>query len=350
MTGFINSVIEYISALTFVDVIITLLCLISIRDLLVKFGFMPKSWLKYKIFQPIYEIHVIKDTIREIQKSIQSEDEKDNSLKEFKKYPEHLIVLIAKSIYSFGDEIEYGKEPLKKSKYYVNTMETVHNNENLEKLTKIMRALIRDDEKRKGMDIDFIIVPKDGNPFLAKRVAEEYKAVLLVLKGENDSSRVKTTGKDDPEVLFKINFEGGNELIKKAQVSQDKKLNGIVVDCNASEGNIEYNAIKEFNEMVDKKVINANHVSVAYVLFRADDGKSKFDDPLENDEKYRLERYFDLNEQFKQKLYDLYLKNKDIDYNDVLFKKERKKIKAIDSFIKELKKDKKLYYNPKKKH
>jgi hypothetical protein len=348
MQEFISCAIKKISAITFVDIIIFLLCFISVRDFLVKFGIVPKFCSKWRIFQPNYEIHVIKDTIKEMQKTIQNDNEKNKNLIEFNEYQKHLIVLIAKSIYLFDHEIGYGKDRLKKSRYYVNTMEIAHNDENLEKLTKIMYALILNDKKRNIKDIDFIIVPKNGNPFLAKRVAEEYKAVLLVQKGGNDPSRI--TGKDDPQVLFRINFEGGNELIKKAQASQDRKLNGIVIDCNASEGNIEYNAIKEFNEMVDKEVINANHVSVAYVLFRADDGKSKFDDTLGNDEKYRLVRYFDLNESLKQELYDLYLTNKDLDYNEVLLKKERKKIKAIDSFIKELKKNKNLYYNSKKKH
>ena len=125
--------------------------------------------------------------------------------------------------------------------------------------------------------------------------------------------------------------------MKKAEDNSNRKLNGIVLDCNASTGLQVYNAIDTFNIMIENNIINANPIKVAYVLFRVNDKISVFDDKAKNIKKYELIRFFDLDEKLKEILYDYSTKKIAIDY----IVNENKII--IDEFInKYLKKNNKL--------
>lgn len=328
--------------------ILILLAIATLRDVIIKFNLYPKKGFLSRWFKSNYEIQLLKDALEdmgytksETEEIFQISKETEKKFKELK-CPEYLISLIVNYIYTLSDEKEYGNNTKHKSKYYIPTMEMVHNDDYLIMMTTIMCSLIASDEKRKK-NIDFIIVPKSGNPLLANSVAKNYKANLLVLKGKKEESSIKIAIEEDPNIYFKINFEGGNELLKRAEANPNKKLNGIVVDCNASGGAQVLDAINNFNAMVDKGVINAEYVSAAYVLFRADDSENKFDNKMINTNRYRLVRYFDLNEELKCELSDYALKNKATDYIN------EENIKTIDGFIDKLKQSGKMYYKSKRK-
>ena len=348
MQTIIKYSLDFVTLLSIVGFII--MAIAALRDIFIKSGFKPKSRFMSKWFNSIYEIQLLEDALKDMgySKSETKEIFRVNKKTEgiFKKLdgcPEDLISLIVNYIYPLSGEKEYGNVTREKSGYYIHTMEMVHNKDNLKILTAIMYHLIITDDKRKGGKVNFVIVPKGGNPLLAKSVADELNADLLVLKGEQEESSLKISVADDPKVYFMINFEGGNELLKKTKEYPDKKLNGIVMDCNTSGGTQVFSALEKFNEMIDNQVINANYVKVAYVLFRADNSENKFDNEKKNIKKYRLMRYFDLDEALKEKLYGLSKKEIALDY------KEEENIKVIDNLIVELKKSGKMHYKSKRK-
>ena len=330
----IGSIVTY----TIGIITLSLLAMATIRDIVVKFSFLntnnPRQgrWF-YNLFKPYYEIQILTHALddmgysnSEIASIRYAERDKFSGTLD-KYYKENLIALIINYIYSLPGEKVVGSNN-KKTKYYIHTMEMAHDRRNLWKLTRIMYNLIIHDNKLKGDTIDFILVPKGGNLLLARRIADEFKADLLVLKGKDEESSVKISIDDEPEIYFRINFEGGNVLLKAAEANPGKKLNGIVVDCNASGCSQVYNAIQTFAKAVDKKVINANRIEAAYVLFRVDNEDFDFG-------KYRLVRYFDLNEKLKEELYGYSTKNKAFDY------KEKENIIIIDNFIKKMRREKK---------
>jgi len=329
----------------FDTILLGFLSLTTLRDLIVKFNMISAETIKgnkilYNIFEPSYEKQILKKALSdlgfseaEIKEVTRINKRFIEDLKKYDKPIELLVSLIINCIYKLSDECVLSGEPFK-SNYYIHTMELVHNYSNLAKMAKIMNFLILNDKKRKQKEINFIIVPKGGNPLLARHIANQRDIDLLVLKGENEESSIKVNIDRYPKDFFKVNFEGGYTLLKKAENNPHKKLNGIVLDCNASSGGQVYNAIDTFNTMVDKNVINANHIEVAYVLFRPYDAKSAFDDEAININKYRLERYFDLNEDLKNKLYDFSSIGNGLDYIELSNKE------IIDGFISMYLKDK----------
>ena len=324
----------------YIVILTTLFAIISIRDILVKFIFPlniinPKWKLLYNLLKPAYEIEILKLALKdlgypgiEVEKIIN--DKKNKSLESFDTYEQHLVALIANYIYQLSGEKEYGSKS-KTTKYYIHTMEMVHDRNNLTILSRIMYDLIITYKKEKHIGAtDFVLVPKGGNLLLARRIAEEFKADLLVLKGADEESKLKISIDDDPETYFRINFEGGNVLLKKQKKTSENKLNGIVVDCNASGGSQVYNAIEQINKVIEAKVINAEYVNVAFVLFRVDDGEDEFT----ANKKYTLKRYFDLNEELKKELFGYSASKKALVY------KGKKNINIIDNFIIKLHKEK----------
>lgn len=289
-----------------------LLGLATLRDVLIKFNLTPpKGNWGYRFFSVSYEKNIVKNALKELGYSKDkstaifesnestSEEVNSNILGDSK---QNLIALMANYTYKLKCEREYGSETPRLSSYYIHTMELVHNRDNLIKITNIMYDLILNTPKYQRFD--FIIVPKGGNPLLALSVAKKFGVNLLVLKSEDDPSSLKISTEEDYEDFFRVNFEGGNELLNK-KAKSNKKLRGIVIDCNTSGGSQLYYAMDTFNKVADTKVINAHKVVFAYVLFRADDGVNKFDDKALDNPEYELKRYYDFNEVIKNELYEL---------------------------------------------
>ena len=347
MQNFNNFLLGIINSISII--VLFILAIATIRDVVIKFGFRPKRGFLSRWFNSIYEIQLLKDALKdmgysesETEEIFRINKETENKFKGLK-CPEYLVSLIVNCIYTLSSEKEYGNISKQKSKYYIPTMEMVHNDEYLVILTTIMCSLIINDKERKNDTLDFIIVPKSGNPLLANSVAKRFKANLLVLKEKEEESSIKIEIEEDPIIYFKVNFEGGNELIKKADAKRNKKLNGIVVDCNASGGIQVLEVINKFNVMVEKGVINAEYVNVAYVLFRVDDSENKFDNKMINTNGYRLVRYFDLDETLKSELSNYASEKKAIDYS------KKDNIEIIDGFINKLEQSEKMHYKSKRK-
>lgn len=347
--GVIKQLIDNITSIL-TTLILCILSLVTLRDVMVKFGLKPKWKLLQGWFEANYEKEILFQVLKDLglnQSQIGEVRKKNETLykgyttKKIDHYEECLVALLANYTYPLLGNKEYGNETRESSQYYIHTMEMVHNEENLRRLSLIMYNLIVRD-KANSKQLDFIIVPKGGNPFLAKCVSEMLKVDLLVLKGSQEESSLKISVDEDSLTYFKINFEGGNELLKKQKSHDIKKIRGIVIDCNTSGGSQVFNAITIFNKLVEKGTLKSEYIDTAYVLFRVDDGKNKFDDKLLNTKNYRLIRYFDLNEKLKKQLYELG-SEKLIDYTT------EENISCIKNILKQIKSPGKIKKSSKEK-
>lgn len=217
---------------------------------------------------------------------------------------ESLFFLIAEHIHEFEHDVIYGKETPALSKYYINTMEASLDEKKCSLMADLLYQLYISDYKDHPK-IDFVVVPKMGNPTLAMKFANKCNAVCIVCKGNSDHSRIIL--KDEKSGVKPIlNFEGLSTLQLMAKSSKDK-LNGVVVDCNCSGGSSLIRSAKEFNDIIASNSIKQiNVIKNAYVLFRADIELS----PQLINQKFLnaelcLHRYIDLNEELKSKLREL---------------------------------------------
>lgn len=244
----------------------------------------------------------------------------------------HLTYILAKNTVEFQDEISYGLIAPDKmtsySKYYINTMDAVHNEKDLEELSTIMIRLMESTLKR--TEIDFIIVPKGGNPLLAQNIARKLNINLIIAKDQNDSARPPQNAEE--EKIFNIRYEGIKELLSKGK---DKKYKGVLIDCNTSGGTQLINIVKEFNNFIDNCNGPIEHITKAYVLFKL----VKYDS---NNNEIKIEKKF---EDVNCALYRIYDIDED-DKKDLMQLSSKEYYESIDSIdgIHDKIKNKKRYY------
>lgn len=216
---------------------------------------------------------------------------------------EKLIVLLANNSHSC--ESIYGTDSPVKTSVIINTMEGSLDNSSNELMAGLFVNLYTKAILSSG-HVDFVIVPKAGNPLVAKELANRFKAICLICKSEKDSSRVITSsGKS--QVGLSLNVEGFSYLKNKADISE-APLNGIIVDCNCSGGGGLLRTATEFNSLVQSTGLNVNPVKDGMVLFRADQDLStqEFDTKFsEADNPINLRRFIDLDEDIKRRLLSL---------------------------------------------
>lgn len=208
-----------------------------------------------------------------------------------------LVLLLSKYIVRFENPIHYGKDEGCLSQYYIDTMEIAHNEEELTKLRTIMTFLMQPRVRQKGL---VLISPKCGNPIFAQQLSALLQTKELLAKSDKDYSRISSSVLT-PLDSFIINYEGSWELI-----DNKKEYNGIVVDCNTTDGHQLLQIIKEINtiSVQCRDVVKLNLQKTAFVLFCA----NAQDDNI--DEKFKevgaeLVRFFDLDERAKELLYQL---------------------------------------------
>lgn len=214
-----------------------------------------------------------------------------------------LFILIADYIYEFDQEIAYGSETRVISRYYINTMEASLNNDSCSVMVKLLYQLYLKNYD-KHPKIDFVLVPKIGNPILAMEFAKKCGAICIIRKGKDDNSRVLSSNKD---TLHKIlNFEGLKTLQEIAKKS-DSDLNGVIIDCNCSGGSSLIQSAGEFNSLISNNlIVRINPIKNAYTLFRADNKLSpQIIDQKFSDSGLNLYRYVDLDEDIKSMLVSL---------------------------------------------
>lgn len=248
----------------------------------------------------------------------------------------YLLNILSKYTIEFQNEISYGLIAAEKrvsySKYYINTMDAVHNNDILNDLSLGMIRLIN----KSVQTVDYIIVPKGGNPLLAQRIAEQLGINLIIAKDKNDSARPpQNGGEEEKEKVFGIRYEGVRDVLEKAK--EGRKQKGIIIDCNTSGGTQLLNIAKEFNSFISTGFEKIEPISEIFVLFKLvkmdpeTNTEVKIDNAF-NDINCHLHRFFDLDEGDKSVLAQL----PDDDY----YMNENR----IEELIKTLKSKNKFYY------
>ena len=329
----------------FTYIIMALLSLDSIRALIAMIGWIkPESKFSWLIYGR-YERNLIKSALKEIgfsdeksrytleklrdissQISSKSGVSEDNVIK-------HLIALIAKYIIKFDSPIQYGGNRTTRSRYYIDTMEISHVQEDLGILCAIMVHLYNKNNADHNKP-EIIITPKGGNPFLTWSVAGIYNAVCLVAKSENDKSRISSIENNSKE-QFLINYEG-------AWATKHRNLKKcIIMDCNISGGSQLLNIAKEVQAIKDKEEIDFMPPKDIYVLFCADDQIQNIDQKF-SDFNCQLHRFFDLDEELKSMIYKLreMCESQNLDIGIYVDEVSTK----IDEIISKIKSKSKLYY------
>ena len=214
----------------------------------------------------------------------------------------NLLNILSQYTTVFESEISYGSIAKDKkasySRYYISTMDAVHDAKSLECLTIIMAKLIA---KFHLKNLDFIIVPKGGNPILAQNVALKLGIDLVIAKDQNDSARPLQAGAgSDKQLLFEIQYEG----IKKVLDKDKRKKIGILLDCNTSGGTQLRYIVEEFNKYISYGDNNIEPIKDVFVLFKLskrNENEKNFDKSF-SDIGCTLHRYFDLDENDKSVL------------------------------------------------
>jgi hypothetical protein len=208
----------------------------TVRFFLKVMCIIPENWKIYKWLHQDYDINVVSRSLMHlgftknessacIEKiKIAGRKVKSQICYSKKNQLLHLIALLSKYTFKFDKEILYGKNTLSKSKFYINTMEASHNNNDLKMMSNLITDLIDDAIKKTP---DFIVTPKSGNPFLCNAVSEHYgnsdKGFCLLKKQNDERSSARISLKEDPINFFRTNFEGSNRLLSHIQENKTKQ-------------------------------------------------------------------------------------------------------------------------------
>ena len=248
---------------------------------------------------------------------------------------EQLVVLISKYIVHFNRPIQYGGSRTTTSSYYINTMEMSHDEKDKQKMTSIMAHLYA--KKGDSTKPEVIVTPKGGNPLFAQSVANHYAASFVVAKSKEDKSRI-TSVTDDVATDFRINYEGSWNV-----TTSHRPPNCIIVDCNTSGGSQLIDIVNDLRRISSKVgTVMIPTPAVAYVLFRADSGKELDINQKFQDNDCRLYRFFDLDEDIKEQIYQL-KQSVGVDRDPDLYYSDDKK--QVDDIIRHMKEKKLFFYS-----
>jgi len=119
---------------------------------------------------------------------------------------------------------------------------------------------------------DCILAPKDGNPLLAREVADVCDKQLIVCKGIQDKSRVQ---RPDSTLAHETDFEGLRVFLDKEQARPrtiPRQYRAIAIDDSCGNGSQISSAVVRFNQFVSLEVNRTRFpfepIADAIVLFR----------------------------------------------------------------------------------
>lgn len=313
--AFLSEIISRMSAISINSIIIGILSLDTLRSVVASLGIVRREVPFWgRLIYGKYDVIIVKDVLRELGYAPQQADNIVKRLKNVAKqegYPDadtalQLLYILSKYIIRFENAISYGLmskgKSLSYSNYYINTMEAVHDTLDLRELAHIMIRLMKCHNEDV---IDFVMVPKGGNPLLAQRVASELGANLIIAKDINDSARPQ--GGKEIERLSGIKYEGLNIL--RAKQSKEK-FKGVLIDCNTSGGTQLVNIATDFNNLVESCDLPIECIHNCYVLFKLVKIEKKSKKEVDIDKRFadikcKLYRIFDLDEEDKKELYNI---------------------------------------------
>lgn len=308
----IQYICTFFSSITINGIILTILGLDTLRSVIASLGIVKRETpFLGRLIYGKYDVVIVKEVLRELGYSTQQarniERRLKNAAKE-EKYPDvdtalKLLHILSKYIIEFENVISYGLisegKSLSYSNYYINTMEAVHNMSDLKELSHIMIRLMKCNKEER---IDFVIVPKGGNPLLAQYIASELGANLIIAKDINDSARPQES--DEIERIGRIKYEGLDILLDKRHMD---KLKGVLVDCNTSGGTQLVTIASDFNDLINKCNLSIENICNCYVLFKLIKIDLKSGKEVDTDKRFadincKLHRLFDLDEEDKKGL------------------------------------------------
>lgn len=326
----------------FTSIIMGLLSLDTIRAIIAMTGWV-KPEAKYAwIIYGRYERNLIVTGLKELgfqpQKSEEisrnlrkvSENERDTYGITAENAAEQLVVLIAKYIVHFDQPIQYGGTRTTTSSYYIDTMEMAHDEKDKQLMESIMVHLYS--SKGNATKPEVIVTPKGGNPLFALAVANYYAANFVIAKSKSDKSRITSVG-NDAYTDFQINYEGSWNVLTSVNDQQC-----VIVDCNTSGGSQLIDIVNDLRTIASKagnaKIMAPTEV---YVLFRADSGQaSDIDiDRKFEDNKCKLYRFFDLDEELKEQIYQLKQSVGNDRSPDLYYESDRQRVEKIILRMKE---------------
>ncbi|HVF75295.1 MAG TPA: hypothetical protein VM938_09615 [Acidimicrobiales bacterium] len=187
-----------------------------------------------------------------------------------------LDVALAKTIKPWIRELD--DNDFRGLRWYVDTMGAVHHQAQHDvSLARIMAAWVEYLARHNHIALPgVLLVPKDGNPILAREAAEllPHRPGIIVVKGENDPSRVCTHG-----VSHETDFEGLRAYLEMHDPGLPATV--LAVDDSCTSGHSMMSAINRFNDYVRRKELEATVTPVAdaatlYCVRAADDHAQVF--------------------------------------------------------------------------
>jgi len=305
---------------------VVVLSLDGLRGVIAKLGFVPRTngWFSRLIYRT-YEEFVVETVLRQLDAAGHTQWAHIDRGIPILTSPLHtLVCLIKRNLFYFDETLMFGHTQEHQIHFYIDTMEASLYDDSLQDMTALLLGLLRTDlEKGEASVPDFVLVPKVGNPILGRHFAHKRKALSIIAKSVPDPAYVRA---DDPKAEFIINFEGAEELMRRAKVSENtgKRLSGICVDCNVSGGSGMRDVMTRFNAVTAKIGLPIEPVSRAYVLFRAVD-KEGFDEAW-TEAGFVITRYLDFSEEAKDRL-------KNIDLTNPHSKKGKKSLQQYIAFL-----------------
>lgn len=215
-----------------------------------------------------------------------------------------LIDILSKStIKSESDDLQFSSHT---TKYYIDTMGVAHDKSTCDTLNLLMSNLIR----KAKCNFDYVYATKDDNNQLLSSFVNDYDDTFSILaKTSDDKSRAKA---GDNGVKAQINYEGFGVLTDFINNHPNKDtITGIAVACNIANGStlrksiLSYNkVIKELQDGVEiENIIKVQPITKTFILYRAiNDTKLDADNETKG---ITCKRYFDLDENKKQELYEI---------------------------------------------
>lgn len=331
----------------FTYIIMGLLSLDTIRALIAMTGWVKPeakfSWIIYGRYERNLIVTGLKELgfqpqkSEEISKNLRTVSENERAIYGIteKNAAEQLVILISKYIVYFDRPIQYGGTRTTTSSYYINTMEMSHDEKDKQIMTSIMAHLYA--KKGNSSKPEVIITPKGGNPLFAQAVAKHYAANFVVAKSKGDKSRI-TSVADDAGTDFRINYEGSWNVATSLNTQ-----NCIIVDCNTSGGSQLIDIVNDLRRISSQaKNVKIPTPTAAYVLFRADSGKEHDINQKFQDNKCKLYRFFDLDEELKKQIYQLKQSVGADRLPDLYYADDKKQ---VDDIIRHMKEKKLFFYS-----
>jgi hypothetical protein len=289
------------------QIILVILAITGIRDILAFMGWVPRelkySWLVYGR----YDDALITRTLTNLGFSREDVERAASRARQPRTPPikdplSRLTRLLAGRLRKFDESINYGHKTLVTSKYYIDTMGAVHDDNTAGAMCELLADLISANLNREtsGQWPDFVVCPKLGNPMFGVTFARKMHLRALVSKTAEETSRVRFSNAA-PESSLGVNFEGGDLLQQAISRARGRQLTGVLVDCNMSGGSMLLDAARQFNSLIDDGLQGVRRLDRAYVLFRPDSCAISPGFALEG---IAVHRFVDLDEVLKDRLWD----------------------------------------------